>query len=173
MFVYGILLHWALMSHFEVCLLGIFVIVGSCEIFMSFHSLSHSCYAFGVLGIHVRVLWYPMLLGSWLICIKYERWVIFLVGSPDHCLTHHSIISDMTFLYCTIMGWSSSILLSHCLILYPITSFQIIVPYFIYSLHIDTHFWFDTFFTSLICFIDGLTTYPFFCFAINISFGYL
>ena len=34
MFVYGILLHWALMSHFEVCLLGIFVIVGSCEIFI-------------------------------------------------------------------------------------------------------------------------------------------
>ena len=34
MFVYGILLHWALMSSFEVCLLGIFVIVGSCEIFI-------------------------------------------------------------------------------------------------------------------------------------------
>ena len=74
MFVCGILLHWALMSLFEVCFLGIFVIVGSCEIFyMSFHSLSHSCYAFGVLGVHVRVLWYPMLLGPWLICIRYER----------------------------------------------------------------------------------------------------
>ena len=34
MFVYGILLHWELMSHFEVCLLGIFVIVGFCEIFI-------------------------------------------------------------------------------------------------------------------------------------------
>ena len=36
MFVYGILLHWALMSPFEVYLSGIFVIVDSCEIFMSF-----------------------------------------------------------------------------------------------------------------------------------------
>ena len=44
---------------------------------------------------------------------------------------------------------------------------------FIYSLHIDTHFWFDTFFTSLTCFIDGLTTYPFSCFAINISLIWL
>ena len=34
MFVYSILLHWALTSPFEVCLLGIFVIVGSCEIFV-------------------------------------------------------------------------------------------------------------------------------------------
>ena len=57
MFVYGILLHWALISPFEVYLLGIFVFAGSCEIFYtSFHSLSHFCYAFGVLGIHVRVL---------------------------------------------------------------------------------------------------------------------
>ena len=34
MFVYGILFHWALMSPFEVCLLGIFVIEDSCEIFI-------------------------------------------------------------------------------------------------------------------------------------------
>ena len=34
MFVYGILLHWALMSPFELCLLGIFVIVDSYEIFI-------------------------------------------------------------------------------------------------------------------------------------------
>ena len=34
MFVYGILLHWALISPFEVYLLGIFVVVGSCEIFI-------------------------------------------------------------------------------------------------------------------------------------------
>ena len=56
MFVYGILLHWARMSLFEVFLLGLFVIVGSCDIFKSFHSLSHSCYAFGVSRVHVRVL---------------------------------------------------------------------------------------------------------------------
>ena len=78
-----------------------------------FHSLSHSCYAFGVSRVHVRVLWDPMLLGSWLICIRYERWVIFLLGSPDHCLTHHSIIGDMTFLYYTNMCWSSFIPFSH------------------------------------------------------------
>ena len=137
-----------------------------------FHSLSHSCYAFGVSRVHVIVLWYPMLLGSWLICIRYERWIIFLLGSPDHCLTHHFIIGDMTFLYCTNMDWSSFIPLSHCLLLYPITSFQIFIPPFIHSLHIDTHFWFGTFYTSFTCFIDSLTTYHPSCFNIDISFGY-
>ncbi|CBI38134.3 unnamed protein product, partial [Vitis vinifera] len=34
-------------------------------------------------------------------------------------------------------------------------------------------FMFDTFYTSFTCFVDGLTTYPFFCSTINISFGYL
>ena len=34
MIVYGILFHWALMSPFEVYLLGIFFIVGSCEVFI-------------------------------------------------------------------------------------------------------------------------------------------
>ena len=34
MFLYGTLLHWALMSPFKVGLLGIFVIVDSCEIFI-------------------------------------------------------------------------------------------------------------------------------------------
>ena len=56
------------------------------DVYMSFHSLSHSCYAFGVSRVHVRVLWDPMLFGSWLIYIRYERWVTFLLGSPDHCL---------------------------------------------------------------------------------------
>ena len=173
MFVYGVLLHWAFISPFEVYLLGIFVVVGSCEIFIRvFHSLSHSCYAFGVSRVHVRVLWDPMLLGSWLIYIRYERWVTFLLGSPDHCLTHHSIIGDMTFLYCTNMGWSSLIPLSHCFLLYPITAFQIFVPPFIHSLHIDTHYWFDTFFTSFTYFIDGLTIHPFSHFVIGIPFGY-
>ena len=162
MFVYGILLHWALISPIEVCLLGIFLIMGSVRFLWIFHSLSHSCYAFGVLRVHVRVLWDLMLLRSWLICIRYEKWVIFLLGSPDRCLIHHSIIGDMTFLYCTNMGWSSFIPLSHCLLLYPITSFQIFVPSFIHSLDINTHYWFDIFFT-----------HPFFCFAIDISFGYL
>ena len=128
-------------------------------IFMSFSLLSHSRYAFGVLRVHVRVLWDPMLLGSWLIYIRYERWVIFLLGSPDHCLTHHSIIGDMTFSYCTDMDWSSVIPLSYCLTLYLLTHFQIFVPLFIHFLHIDTHFCFDTFFTSFTCFIDGLTTH--------------
>ena len=96
---------------------------------------------------------------SWLIYIRYERWVIFLLGSPDHCLTHHSIIGDMTFSYCTDMDWSSVIPLSYCLTLYLLTHFQIFVPLFIHFLHIDTHFCFDTFFTSFTCFIDGLTTH--------------
>ena len=138
MFVYGILLHWALISPFEVCLLGIFFIVGFCEFLWVFQSLSHSCYTFGVSRVHVRVLWDPMLLGSCLIYTRYERWVISLLGPLDHCLTNHSIIGDMTFLYCTNMGWSSFIPLSHCLILYPITSFQIFLSPFIHFLYIDT-----------------------------------
>ena len=43
------------------------------DFYMSFHSLSHSCYALGVSRVHVSVLWDPILLGSWLICIRYER----------------------------------------------------------------------------------------------------
>ena len=42
-----------------------------------FHSLSHSCYTFGVLRVYVRVLWDPMLLLSRLICIRYERWITY------------------------------------------------------------------------------------------------
>ena len=45
----------------------------------------------------------------------------------------------MTFLYCTNMGWSSSILLSHCLLLYPITSFQIFIPLFLSIPYILIH----------------------------------
>ena len=56
MLTYGISFHWVFMPPLEVHLLGIFVIVGSCEIFMHFHSLSHSRYAFRVLRVHVRVL---------------------------------------------------------------------------------------------------------------------
>ena len=39
MLIYGILLNWALISPVEVCLMGIFVSMGSCEIFMSFSLL--------------------------------------------------------------------------------------------------------------------------------------
>ena len=138
-----------------------------------FHSLGDFCYAFGVSRVHMRVLWDPMLLGSCLIYTRYERWVIFLLGSPDHCLTHHSIIGDMTFLYCANIGWSSLLPLSHCFLLYHITSFQIFVPpfypfptywyiFFIwYLLHIMHmfHWWFD----------HSSFSY----FAIDISFGYL
>ena len=47
------------------------------DFYMSFHSLSHFCYAFGVLRVYVRVLWDPMLLLSRLICIRYERWITY------------------------------------------------------------------------------------------------
>ena len=53
MLMYGISFHWAFMPPFEVHLLGIFVIVGFCEFFQS---LSHSCYAFGVSRVYMRVL---------------------------------------------------------------------------------------------------------------------
>ena len=39
MLMYGISFHWAFMPPFEVHLLGIFVIVGFCEFFMSFSLL--------------------------------------------------------------------------------------------------------------------------------------
>ena len=103
MFVYGILLHWVLISPFEVCLLGIFDIVGFCEVLWVFQSLSHSCYAFGVSRVHMRVLWDPMLLRSWLIYFRYERWVTFLLGSPDHCLipTIPSLVIWLSFIVLT------------------------------------------------------------------------
>ena len=96
--------------------------------FHEFSSLSHSYFAFGVSRVHERVLWDPMFLRSWLICIRYERWLTFLLGPLDHYLTHHSIIGDLTILYCTDLGLSSFLPLSYCLILYLITSFQIFVP---------------------------------------------
>ena len=73
------------------------------DVYMSFHSLSHSCYAFGVSRVHVRVLWDPMLLGSWLIYIRYERWVTFLLGTPNHCLipTIPSFVIWLSFIVLT------------------------------------------------------------------------
>ena len=103
MFVYGILLHWALMSLFEACLLSIFVIVDSCAIFIWVFT------PWATLVMHLECrgfMWEFYEIGSWLICIRYEKWVTFLLGSTDHCFIHHSIIGDMTFLYCTDMGRS-------------------------------------------------------------------
>ena len=139
MLVYDILLYWALMLPFEVYLLGIFVIVGSCEIFMHFHSLSHSRYAFRVLRVHVRVLWDPMLLGSWLICIRYEIWVTFLLRSLNHCLIHHSIMGDMIYLCCTDMH-CSSFLFTFLLHSFEIPSFlsYYLFPFFIPFRHLYT-----------------------------------
>ena len=174
MFVYGILLHWVLISPFEVCLLGIFDIVGSCEMFIWVFT------PWATLVTHLECRGFMWEFYEILCCLDHDWYILgmrdewfFLLGSPDHCLTHHSIIGDMTFPYCTNMGWSSLIPLSHCFLLYPITAFQIFVPPFIHSLHIDTHYWFDTFFTSFTCFIVDLTTYPFSCFFIDISSGYL
>ena len=172
MFVYSILLHWTLISPFEVYLLGIFVIVGSCEIFIWVFT------PWAILVMHLEsrgFVWefYGILYfsghGRYVLGMR-DEWPFTRVSrSLSYPPFHHW----WYFLYCTNMGWSSLIPLSHCFFLHPITSFQIFVLPFIHSLHIDTHYWFNTFFTSLTCFIDGLTTYPFFCFAINISFGYL
>ena len=82
------------------------------DFYTSFHSLSHFCYAFGVLGIHVRFYGILCFLDhGWYVLGMRDEWP--LLGSPDHCLTHHSIIGDMTFLYYTNMCWSSFIPLSH------------------------------------------------------------
>ena len=145
---------------------------------MSFHSLSHSCYALRVSRVHVRVQRDPMLLGSWLICIRYERWVTFLLGSSDHCPILHSIIGDMTFLYCTNMGWSSFIPLSYwhffCVPshfsrssfhLLSISYILIHISYLIPSSH-HSH-------VSLMVWPLILSTYSFFCSSIDISFGCL
>ena len=83
---------------------------------------------------------------------------LFLLGSPDHCLTHHFIIGDMTFLYCTNMDWSSLIPLSYCLCISSSisrSSFHFLSISYI-LIHI---FVLIPFFTSFTCFIDGLTTH--------------
>ena len=93
---------------------------------------------------------------GWYVLGMRDEWPFTRVfGSLSYPPFHHW----WYFLYCTNMGWSSLIPLSHCFLLYPITSFQIFVPLFIHSLLIDTHYWFDTFFTSFTYFIDGLTTH--------------
>ena len=143
------------------------------DFYMSFHSLSHSCHAFGVSRVHVRVLWYPMLLGPWLICIRYERWVTFLLGSPDHCLIS-TIPSLVIWLSLIVLIWidhhSFPFLIALLCISSPISrsSFHF-YPFptywytflFWYLLHINHifHWWFD--YSS------------FSHFAIDISFGYL
>ena len=118
MFVYGILVHWALTSSFKVCLLGIFVIVDACEIFIWVFT------SWATLIMHLKC-WGFMREFNEIMVDMYWVWEMsdLLLGSPNHCLIHHSIIGDMTFLYCTNMGWSLFIPLSHCLILYLITSF--------------------------------------------------
>ena len=116
MFVYSILLQWALISPFwSFFLLSLsiirvqlrfswghftlwvtFVMFLECwgfmwEFYEIFHFLDHDWY----------VLWVWEMSGL-------------LLGSLDHCHFHHSIIGDMTFLCCTDMGWSLSILLPLC-----------------------------------------------------------
>ena len=56
MFLYSILLHWALILSFESYLLGL-SIISSGEISMgAFHSLIQFCYVLCVLRVHVKVL---------------------------------------------------------------------------------------------------------------------
>ena len=52
-----------------------------------------------------------------------------LLGSPDHCLIHHSIIGDMTFLYCTDR-------VNHHLFYFLIAFFCIPLPLSGYSFHL-------------------------------------
>ena len=84
-----------------------------------------------------------------------------LLGSLDHCLTHHSIIGDMTFLYLQADHHSFHFLITLFCIPSPHSRFVIHILSISYIL---THFWFDTFYTSFTCFIDRLNTYPFFLF---------
>ena len=142
------------------------------DFYMSFHSLSHSCYAFGLLG----VLWEFYGILCFLVMVDmYWVWEMsdLLLGSPDHCLIHHSIIGDMTFLYCTNMSWSSFIPLSYCLTLYLLTHFQIFVPLFIHFLHIDTHFLFWYLLHIIHMFHWWFDYSSFSHFATVISFAYL
>ena len=87
-----------------------------------FQSLSHSCYAFGVSRVHMRVLWDPMLFRSWLIYFRYERWVTFLLGSPDHCLipTIPSLVIWLSFI---VLTW-----VDHHSFHFPIVFFCIPLP---------------------------------------------
>ena len=171
--MYGISFHWAFMPPFEVHLLGIFVIVGFCEFLWVFQSLSHSCYAFGVSRVHVRVLWDPMLLGSWLICIRYERWVTFLLGSPDHCLIPiiPSLVIWLSFIVLTWVDHHSFhfLFVFFCIPL-PLSrsSFHFLsIPYLLIPITDLIPSWHHSH-----IFIDGLTIHPFSHFVIDIPFGY-
>ena len=111
--------------------------------------LSHYCYTFEVLRIHVRVLWDHSLLRSLLIYLWMWEMNNLLLGSPDHCLFHHSIIGDMTFLFCIGKNLSSFILLSLCLSMFSHYLFPDSCSTFLFLSYIITCFWFDTFFALI------------------------
>lgn len=119
--------------------------------------LSHYCYTFEVLRVHVRVLWDHSLLRSLLIYLWMWEMNNLLLGSPNHCLFHHFIIGDMTFHFCTGKYWSSFILLSLCLSMFSHYLFPSSCSTFLFLSYIITCFWFDTFFASFIYFIHCLT----------------
>ena len=123
---------------------------------MSFHSLSHSCYTLGVSRVHVRVLWDPMLLGSWLICIRMrDEWPFTRVSESLSYPPFHHWWYDFPLLY-----WYGLIIIhstfslpyfvSHHLFpnlnstfyLFPTYWFTFLVRYLLYIIHMF-HWWFD------------------------------
>lgn len=88
------------------------------EFYDSFHFLGHFCYAFWLLGVHVRVLWDLSPLRSLLILLWLWEMNNRLLRSPQHCLFHHPIIGDMTFLHWIDIGWSLFFQFSLCLLVF-------------------------------------------------------
>ena len=123
----------------------------------AFHSLSYFCYVFGVLRVHVRVLWDISLFRSWLICIMGMRdeWPFTRVSRSLSFPSFHHWWYDFPLLY-----WYGLIII-HSTSSLPIHAF--LSPLFLYWFlllflsYIDTHFLFETFFTLFTCFIDSLT----------------
>ena len=143
MFIHDILLHWVF-----VVIWGLFIgfiIESLCEFSTRvFHSLSHFHYVARV----VRVLWELFNILYFLDQSWYTLWVWelsnLLLKSPNQCLLHHPIMSDMIFLCCIDMCWSPFFLLSLLSSDFPSFLSYYLFPF---SSHFDTHahFWSDIF----------------------------
>ena len=112
-FVYINLVLWAFISPFGVCLLSLSIVEGLWEISM------RSFTPWVTIVMHLEyweIMWEFYEILHFLDHCWYILWVLemnnLLLGSLDYCPIHHPIISDMTFLCCIDMSWSSFFLFS-------------------------------------------------------------
>ena len=172
MFIHDSLLHWVFVVIWEL-FIG-FIIESLCEFSIRvFHSLSHFRYAARV----VRVLWEFFDILYFLDHSWYTLWVWGLsnlsLRSPNQCLLHHPIMSDMIFLCCIDISWSSFFLLSLLSSYFPSFLSCYLFPL---SSHSDTHAHFSIWHLSPHHSHDSSMAWPFFlflfCFIFDISINY-